>query len=63
MFLRMPEFISGLTHEAVSVLYRSEALAIKLAQLPRSSLISVVVNNPDMLARLPKDRVECQQTV
>ena len=57
MFVKMPMFIDGLSSDTKSKLINNKQIVEKLSLLPKSSLISVVVNNYDFLATLPKNKV------
>ena len=57
MFTRMPMFIDGLSSDTKAKLFNNKQLVDKLSELPNSSLLSLVVNNWDILTTLPKDMV------
>ena len=59
MFAKMPMFIDGLSSDTKLRLINNKRLVEKLSLLPKSSLLSVVVNNWDILTTLPKDTVRC----
>ena len=57
MFAKMPMFIDGLSSDTKLKLINNKRIVEKLSLLPKSSLLSVVVNNWDFLTTLPKNMV------
>ena len=57
MFAKMPMFIDGLSSDTKLKLINNKRIVEKLSLLPKSSLLSVVVNNWDFLTTLPKNKV------
>ena len=57
MFAKMPMFIDGLSSDTKLKLINNTRIVEKLSLLPKSSLLSVVVNNWDFLTTLPKNKV------
>jgi hypothetical protein len=53
LFLKMPKFVRSLSRRTLRYLVRSEAMAHKLEELPRSTLARVTTENPYILAKLP----------
>ena len=58
MFIKMPLYIDGLSDTTKSKLIHSKMLAEKLSLLPKSTLVSIVVKNTDILKTLPKNKVK-----
>ena len=57
MFIRMPSFFDGLSSDTKAKLINNKQLVDKLSELPKSSLLSLVVNHWDILTSFPKDTV------
>ena len=57
MFIRMPSFFDGLSSDTKAKLINNKELVDKLSELPKSSLLSLVVNHWDILTSFPKDTV------
>ena len=63
MFIKMPMYIDGLSDTTKSKLIHSEEMAKKLFRLPKSTLVSIVVKNTDILKNLPKNKVKLNVNV
>ena len=53
----MPSFFDGLSSDTKAKLINNKQLVDKLSELPKSSLLSLVVNHWDILTSFPKDTV------
>ena len=57
MFIRMPSFFDNLSSDTKAKLINNKQLVDKLSEMPKSTLLSLVVNHWDILTSFPKDTV------